>query len=217
MKFEMEGFRRYLQNKYIAASCRSRRRCIGSDDFTIVSNDCWGGRIYNSYGILKRSPTVGMFFFPSDYLKFVKSFEEYIKQPLEIIDCHESRYRRLWPSGTDWLHARLEDVEIQLLHYTDPAEAIEKWNRRIKRINLKNIIFKFDDQNGCTEKDITEFLSLPYDRKVCFVSSKGNFTDRSSNQLIVVDCPSNTMTFSYEPFGKSRYIDINKLCTFDEE
>ena len=82
---------------------------------------------------------------------------------------------------------------------------------------MKNIIFKFDDQNGCTEKDITEFLSLPYDRKVCFVGSKGNFTDRSSNQLIVVDCPSNTMTFSYEPFGKSRYIDINKLCTFDEE
>ena len=37
----------------------------------IISNNCWGGVIYESYSLPKLSPTVGMYFSPKDYLKFV--------------------------------------------------------------------------------------------------------------------------------------------------
>ena len=37
-----------------------------NNDFTIISNNCWGGMIYESYGLPEQSPTVEMSFMPFD-------------------------------------------------------------------------------------------------------------------------------------------------------
>lgn len=39
-------------------------------EFTIISNNCWGGTVYESYGLPKQSPTVGMFVMPRDFETF---------------------------------------------------------------------------------------------------------------------------------------------------
>ena len=39
------------------------------------------------------------------------------------------------------------DVEIHFLHYKSETEAQEKWNRRLKRMNFNNILFKFSDND----------------------------------------------------------------------
>ena len=48
-----------------------RRRKLKERDFTIISNNCWGGICYEYYGLQKLSPTVGLYFFSEDYIKFV--------------------------------------------------------------------------------------------------------------------------------------------------
>lgn len=35
-----------------------RQRKLNSTDFTIISNNCWGGVVYEYYNIQKNSPTV---------------------------------------------------------------------------------------------------------------------------------------------------------------
>ena len=48
-----------------------RRKGLENTDFTIISNNCWGGMVYESYNLPKQSPTVGLFFMASDYILFV--------------------------------------------------------------------------------------------------------------------------------------------------
>lgn len=54
-------------------------------DFTIISNNCWGGMIYESYNLPKNSPTVGLFFFAEDYICFLENLKEFVEAPLEFI------------------------------------------------------------------------------------------------------------------------------------
>ena len=53
-----------------------RRQMLKSTDFTIISNNCWGGHVYRRYGLPYASPTVGMYFFPDEYLKFIRNIKE---------------------------------------------------------------------------------------------------------------------------------------------
>lgn len=39
-----------------------RRKGLENTDFTIISNNCWGGMVYESYNLPKQSPTVGLFY-----------------------------------------------------------------------------------------------------------------------------------------------------------
>ena len=82
-----ETFRLKFRNLiYLPLTKTQRRKKLREDNFTIISNNCWGGTVYESYGIKKMSPTVGMFIMPEDYLKFVANLEHYLAQPLEFID-----------------------------------------------------------------------------------------------------------------------------------
>ena len=69
----LEGLRlKLLKYPRTGKQFTSRRiKQLKQTDFTIISNNCWGGMIYESYGLSKQSPTVGMFFMAPDYIKFV--------------------------------------------------------------------------------------------------------------------------------------------------
>ena len=62
------------------------------DNFTIISNNCWGGKIYNSYGMPYMSPTIGMVIYPKDFFLFMRKFNEYIKEQLVFIEPKESKW-----------------------------------------------------------------------------------------------------------------------------
>lgn len=47
---------------------------------------------------------------------------------------------------------KLDDIEVVFLHYKSEEEAYQKWNRRKKRINYNNLIFKFNDMNLAKKK-----------------------------------------------------------------
>lgn len=154
-----------------------RRRKLQNFDFSIISNNCWGGHIYEYFGLPKQSPTVGCFFFADDYLQFCKKLKYYLEQKLEFINVKDSRYYSyLKTFGGDNLRCPiglLNDIEIVFLHYLDATIAKDKWNRRIDRVNFDNLIFKFSYQNNCNLEHIRIFdeMDLP-GKKICFTNKR---------------------------------------------
>jgi uncharacterized protein (DUF1919 family) len=57
-----------------------RRRKLINSNFSVICNDCTAGMgIYQKLGLEYTTPTVGLFFYSDDYIKFLENFEQYIK------------------------------------------------------------------------------------------------------------------------------------------
>lgn len=151
---------------------KNRNKKLLIKDFTIISNNCYAGLIYQHLDLPYQSPTVGLYFFADEYIKFLKNFNEYIHMDLKFIDVKSSKYYeelcRLHQENK--IIGVLGDVEIVFLHYHSEKETYEKWKKRCARINYDNIIFKFCDQNLCTYQHLLEFDNLPYKYKYCFTA-----------------------------------------------
>ena len=72
-----EGFRLKVSKYWRKWFSDARQKKLIGRDFTIISNNCWGGMIYESYNLPKNSPTVGLFFFA----------------PLEFISPEDSKWK----------------------------------------------------------------------------------------------------------------------------
>ncbi len=206
----IEGVKIRLRNYYIRATADKRRKAIKNTNFTVISNNCWGGLVYESYNILKQSPTVGLYFMPQEYLKFISNLEYYIKCcEIQFIEPEKARHRDFYAQdrrfGT-FLIARLDDVEIAMLHYHSKEDAKTKWERRCARINWDRLIVKMNDQNGCTEEDAVAFGNLPYKNKLFFTVKK---YDAGECTVRIPGHGAQTILSTQEPFGASKYFDVN--------
>ena len=191
-----------------------RKKFLKNYNFTIISNNCWGGMIYESYNLQKQSPTIGVFFMAQDYIKFLKDLREYIQCELEFISPNESRWKDYVKNDSrfgNYPIGKLKDIEIFFLHYKSEEEAREKWERRCKRINWEKLIIKFNDQNNCNEEDIQQFINLPYKNKIFFTCKDWHNIKDKSIIKIKQFSKNNFIKASYEPFGKNKYIDLNKI------
>lgn len=159
----MERIVHKIYVKTLKLTAPAHRKKLKTTDFTIISNNCWAGICYRHYGLPKLSPTVGLYFFAEDYLKFCSDLKYYLSQELRFIQAKESKYADILMKRGE-MHVPvglLDDVEIIFLHYKTPEIAKEKWERRVKRINWDNLIVKFSYQNMCTEEHIHRFFALP--------------------------------------------------------
>jgi uncharacterized protein (DUF1919 family) len=152
-------------------------RWLASDSkFTIVSNNCCGAHIYQALRTEYRTPFVGLFILPKDYLHLLRRFDECIRSELLFVNASRSTYLNLWRESQrlDYPIGLLNGfVELHFLHYTDENDARSKWLRRCQRItsDYSRRFFKFDDREGATAKDIREFCGLPLANKVCFTAT----------------------------------------------
>lgn len=171
-----ERIKRKFEMGLVPVMSRYRRRLINNKDFTIISNNCWAGYVYRYFGLPYNTPTVGLYFFADDYIKFVNNLEYYISCDLKIIESKESKHfdslkknkQEEVPVG------KLDDIEVIFLHYKNKEEAKQKWQRRIKRINWNNLIIKFSEMNNCKEEHLLNFDKLPYNKKIMFVSKQNH-------------------------------------------
>ncbi len=173
-----------------------RRKKLKIKNLTIISNNCWAGIVSQYLGIKYYTPTIGLYFFSEEYIKFLERFDYYIKQKLEIIDTKDSKYydEMIKKNHKNAIVGKLDDVEIVFLHMKTGKEAIEKWNKRVKRINKGNIIFKFCEQNECSSEHIKRFENLPFKNKICFTTKEYPgyksviwFKDQVKNEEVVRD------------------------------
>ena len=147
---------------------RKSRKKLQNRNFTIISDNCWGGRVYQELGIQYNSPFIGLFIMSPDYLKLVKNLRYYMSQELVFIENSKYTDKTTYPIGL------LADIEIHFLHYSSEEEARSKWNRRKERMNWNNLFFKFNDNDKCNNELIKEFDDLDYNSKVIFSSKKYN-------------------------------------------
>lgn len=196
----------YLDNRCV----NRRKKRLNNSDFTIICNNCWGGYVYRRYGVPYLSPTVGLYFFASDFIKLCSDVKGYMQKPLEFIPYTESKYQaEIEAKGQTAVPiARLGDVEVVFLHYKTQEEAAEKWTRRAERINYENLIFKFSKMNGCGDEEMTAFDAFDFRKKIMFTPPDDAkrfkcaiaFKSAAGNSEITDD------TSEY-----SRYINLTKL------
>ena len=207
----LEGIKILLRNYYIRATADNRQKKLCNTDFTIISNNCWGGLVYESYNLPKQSPTVGMYFMAQEYLKFISNLEHYVNDcELQFVDPQKAKYHQFYAQNSrfgTYPIAQLDDVEIAMLHYHTKEEAKTKWERRCARINWHRLIVKMNDQNGCTEEDAVNFGNLPYKNKLFFTVKK---FDAGACTVRIHGHGAQTILSTQEPFGASKYLDVNR-------
>lgn len=144
------------------------KEMLNNDDFSIISNNCWGGVASEYFGLRKNSPTVGCYFFAEDYLKFISNLRYYLSLEIQMIPASQARHKNQMPPGDmEAPVGTLDDVEIVFLHYKDPQVAKAKWESRKARVNYDNLIVKFSESNYCTEEHLRRFDSLSMEGMNC--------------------------------------------------
>lgn len=140
--------------------CKSYRRIgLHSKDFSIISNNCAGGYVYQFYGIAYNTPTEGIGFSVDDYLKIVDNPEHYFKHSLEFVDPPTTpRYK----NGEHFRYpaAKIDDIFVYFRHYPTMEEAEKKWIRRSRRINYNKIFFLLTESETMREEHILLFNML---------------------------------------------------------
>ncbi|MEN2400553.1 DUF1919 domain-containing protein [Flavobacterium sp. MC2016-06] len=137
----------------------------------IISNNCLGGFIYQDTGYSYLSPTIGLYFFFPDYIEFLSDLENNLKLKIDFVT--ESKYsvgnERLKSAKHKYPVGLLGGkFEIHFLHYHSEEEAEKKWNRRVERINLANLIVIGTELDLCTKEDIEKFDNLSFKNKFFF-------------------------------------------------
>ena len=128
---------------------------------TIFSNNCLGGVFYSDAGLQFNSPLINTAMDGDDFLKFLLNPHHYLNCDMEFFS---------WP-GRNFPIARIDDIEINFVHYKTPEECIEKWKKRTERIVWDNIFIIATNHDGMCHEDCMErFNQLPYKNKIMFVS-----------------------------------------------
>ena len=145
-----------------------KQEVLKHKDFSILSNNCWGGSVYQRYGLPYLSPTAGLYFLGDDFVKFCRDWRGYTQSRLEFIPWETARYYPQLKDEQPYPVAKLKDIEVYFMHYRTAEEAEDKWKRRVARINPDRLIFKLSQRECCSKEDLEAFLRLPLPNKLCF-------------------------------------------------
>lgn len=186
-----------------------RCKMLNNTDFTIISNNCWGGYVYRYFGLPYKSPTIGLFIYSDDYIKFVKNLKYYMELKLQFIDFEKSRHYEeiVKHQQTNVPIGILDDVEIVFLHYKTKEEALKKWTTRKQRVNWNNIIIKNSQMNLCVNQHIADFDNIKDLKKIMFV----NNPMPQYKSTIYFRGYENDREISNDTFYWNKYINIIKL------
>lgn len=163
-------FEKYIKGKV-------NRLLLKRDDFTIVSNNCWGTFIYKKFGLNYQSPFINLVIFAPDYIELLEDFSLEVLQKISFIEHKKSKHKEelisLGIYESDYPIGILDNkYELHFLHYNSQSDAKEKWLRRVGRINFDNLIFKFSDGDKFEDSMAERFNSLKFKNKVCFTSKE---------------------------------------------
>ncbi len=143
-------------------------------DTSVISSNCFAGRIMQDLQMQYNSPTLGLYFWAPDYIEFLNHIKFYLTEAKVTFVGH-SKYPLGDERRENWKHwypiGLLDNkVEIHFLHYYTEEEAAEKWYRRASRVNFDKLFVLGMEQNLCTENEIREFDALPFANKYFFSS-----------------------------------------------
>jgi len=136
-------------------------------NFVIVSDNCWGGAVYQWLKREYNTPFIGLWIYGDCYIKLLSNFKYYMGK--EIYFTKKSVYLN---SEVKYPIGKIGDVELHFLHYKDKNIAKTKWKKRTARMleetNLNNYIFKMCDGSNANKNTFLKFHSLPFKNKISF-------------------------------------------------
>jgi uncharacterized protein (DUF1919 family) len=142
--------------------------------WSIISNNCWGSRLYTEVGLPYNTPTVGLWFEADDYIRFLTDFRRMTTGEISFIS-HAPRSDE-YPVGIIQ-----NSVKVHFLHFKNSEEARLKWVRRCARLPTSDddLYFKVCDRDGFKISHLASFSALPYKNKVVFLKQgRFSFVDR---------------------------------------
>lgn len=138
---------------------RNKAKAKNIKDVTLLCNNCLGGVIFHELNKKFLSPTINMWMYPKDFIKYCTNLRHYSQCKLIFVDFYHyfPQYE-----GKNYPVARLDDITLFFQHYKTEEEARKKWEERTQRINYENIRCILTERDGCTFEDLKTFLKLPY-------------------------------------------------------
>lgn len=138
---------------------RSIRKRLKNQEFTLITNDCFGGIIYHQLGLPFQSPTINLYFDFEGYLAFARDIPYYLGCEIEDVSAQSGLpfpVGRIVPKDESHI-----PVTLNFVHYNSFEEAVSKWKKRAERIHYDNIVFLYYHL-GEEEPDLfREFETLP--------------------------------------------------------
>lgn len=134
---------------------------------SIISNNCWGGTVYNTLGLECISPFKNLFLEDDSYLRMLRALPYYLNCPPRFggfaVDVH---------SGKKYPVLKLDDVLLHCNHADNYEDAVETWNRRLKKINMGHLFVEMYTEK---KENAREFIQLDeFEKKICFVPFVSN-------------------------------------------
>lgn len=126
------------------------RKRISCKEVSIISQNCIGGVVYHDIKMNFLSPTINLYFETQDFLRFVGNLAYY----LDIIPI--MRWDEEYPIGY------VDDVKIYFMHYETCSNALEKWEKRKKRILWEHILILCTDGEGLSDDEYEEWKKIRY-------------------------------------------------------
>lgn len=162
-----------------------KKRRLVNKDISLIATNCNAGMIYHDLGLFFNSPFINAGIYIPDMIRFLKRPDFYLQADLAQITERDGLFI-----------GKIADLSIRFLHYKSFDEAIQKWNTRRTRLNLKNFAIFATDRDGytsyamsayddsfkaqvpknageadtCTYEEIKLFNELPVAKKVIFTS-----------------------------------------------
>lgn len=125
------------------------RRRLKNSEFSILAPTCIAGVIYHELGQQFLSPTINLWMYDKDFLKFVHNLPEYLSADLHFVQGIDTT-----PT------AYCGDILIHFNHYKTDEEARERWEERKKRVNYDNLFIIMADQPDGGVITYEDMLSL---------------------------------------------------------
>ena len=184
--------RNEINKKYTA----KQRKRLKNDNFSIISSNCIGGFIYHRLGKQFLSPTINLYFNQKEFIKFAQNLRYYITLPLEFIE-----------TDFDFPVAKIGDITLYFLHYSNNDEAKEAWERRKTRINYDNLYLIVYDKDGLTDDDYKAFGQINF--KTIIIISYNENNNYSYFKKII----------KKNSYNDNKYFikDKNGIRTFEEQ
>jgi len=154
-------------NKYIK---------IQKSDLSIICNNCIGGILYNTLKLECLSPCKNLAIPDESFLKMIQNLEYYMNCKPKLV-----RWQMDPHSKKKFPVMSIDGVEIWFNHDTVIDEALEKWNRRKKKINYKNILLIMYSESDEIAK---RFLHIAnYCKKIVFVPEQSKIENENCIKL----------------------------------
>ncbi len=161
-----------IYRKWLRMNVRNR-------SFSIISNNCWAGGVYEDLNLPYSTPTVGLFFYAPCYIEFLRDLNHYLHHEITFVSYSKYNEANEFRKLKNWYYpiGKAGKIEIHFMHYKTAEDAIEKWRRRAGRINFDRLFVKMCDRDLCTEEHVESFEKLPFERKVFFSARKRNHSN----------------------------------------